>query len=377
MKRIGLPILATAALAFALVVPHASAMTDSTHSAVLPPVVYTIKGLGVLPGDGASTAAGLNNWGNAVGSSVTIDPVDFMPQRPVWFTKGTIRPLPTLGSEPPGLTDGDAVAINDGGIAVGEVYGPKGPTHAAVFSPSGVADLGVVIFDQNSYATAINSLGQIVGYTVVALDNSGPYTHGVLYAGNGQITDLGALPGGRDSFAMGINDQGIVVGYAPTADNTTHALIFAHGQVTDLGVPAGGTSSAAYAINGQGQIAGAADFGSGKLHGALFANGTITDLGTLPGGSTSTASAINNTGQAVGWSDDSTGRRLPVLFSGGQVISLGIPSAATDGYAAGINDLGQIVGTVDLATTTDLPDSRAAMWVPGNRFSLSAAATGP
>ena len=374
MKRIGLPVLATA---LALAGPSVSAMTGSAQLAALPPVTYTIKGLGVLPGDGASTGAGLNNWGNAVGSSITIDPVAFMPERPVWFTKGTIRALPTLGSEPPGLFDGSAVAINDGGIAVGVVFNPKSPTHAAAFSPGGVTDLGVVIPDQNSYATAINNPGQIVGYTPVAMDFNGFFTHAVLYAGGGQIADLGALPGARDSFAMGINDQGTIVGFASTADNATHAVVFAQGQVIDLGVPPDGASSAAYAVNAQGQIAGAADFGSGRLHGALFVNGTITDLGTLPGGSTSMAYAINNTGQAVGWSDDNAGRKLPVLFSRGQVVNLGIPAAAADGYANAINDLGQIVGTVDLATTTDLPDSRAAMWVPGNRFALSAAMTGP
>lgn len=364
MKRIRLPVL-SAALTLALAVPSA-AMMGSAQSAQLPPVTYTIKGLGVLPGDGASTGAGLNNWGNAVGVSVTIDPVDFMPQRPVLFTPGAVRVLPTLPNELPGLFDGAAVAISDGGIAIGTVFSPKGPTHAAMFSPTGVTDLGVLIGDADSYATAINNLKQIVGYTEVAIDSDGPFIHGVLYTG-GQIVDLGALPGSRFSFATGINDQGMIVGYAQTADGATHAVAFTQGQVVDFGVPPGGTASMAYAINAQGQIAGAADFGTGKLHAALIVNGSITDLGLLPGGSTSMAYAINNTGQAAGWADDSTGRRLPVVFSRGQVISLGIPPAATDGYASAINDLGQVVGTVDLATTTDLPDSRAAMWVPGNR----------
>lgn len=354
-------------------------MPRSAQPVPLPPVTYTIKGLGVLPGDGASFASALNNWGVAVGSSVTIDPTNFDPERPVWFANGMIRALPTLPTPgPPGLFDGSAVAINDAGTIAGTVFKPKGPTHAALFSAGGATiDLGVLIFDQNSYATALNNLGQTVGYTTVALDNDGPIIHAVLYAGGGPITDLGALPGGRFSFAAGINDQGIVVGNASTADGATHAVTFSHGQVTDLGVPPGGASSLANAINAQGQIVGAADFGSGKLHAALFAKGAISDLGTLPGGTSSMASAINSTGQAVGWSDDATGRQLPVLFSQGQVVKLGIPVAATDGYATGINDLGQIVGTIDLANTTDQLDSRAALWVPGNRFALADGPTGP
>lgn len=375
MKRIGL---ARLSIALALAIAPASAMTRSTPP-MLPPVSYTIKGLGVLPGDGASFGAGLNNWGEAVGSSVTLDPVNFDPQRPVWFANGAIHALPTLPiPAPPGLFDGAAAAINDAGLIAGEVFNPKGPTHAALFSAGGATtDLGVVIFDQNSYATALNNLGQTVGYTTVAMDNDGPIIHGVLYAGGGPITDLGALPGGRFSVAMGINDQGLIVGSATTANGATHAVSFGNGQVTDLGVPPGGTSSLANAINAQGQIAGGADFGSGKLHAAFFANGTITDLGTLPGGTSSMANAINSSGQAVGWSDDATGRELPVLFAQGQVISLGIPVGATDGYATGINDLDQIVGTVDLANTMDQIDSRAAMWVPGNRFALPVGMAGP
>ncbi|GGF35114.1 hypothetical protein GCM10011611_46710 [Aliidongia dinghuensis] len=368
-----MPILAAVALAL-LAAPGASAETAQPAAV---PSSFTIRNLGAFPGDYSGDAAGINNWGDAVGYSLTDDFVNFVPVRPVLFANRQVFRFHSLPYEPPGFDRGSAVAINDEGVAVGTVFAAKGPTHAAQFAPSATSDLGTVLPDGNSYATGINNRGQVVGYADAVLGENGILTHAVRYAG-GKVIDLGVLPGGSYSYATGINDQGVAVGYATTATGSLHAVSFANGQIADLGVPPGGSSSMALGINNQGQAVGSADFGTGASHAALFANGTITDLGTLPGGANSVATAINNLGQAVGWSDNGTGFSRPVLFVRGQVIDLGTFAGITNAYPAAINDLGQVVGTVELAISPDpdLQRTLGVMWTPAAQAIMPRQVTG-
>jgi probable HAF family extracellular repeat protein len=52
------------------------------------------------------------------------------------------------------------------------------------------------------------------------------------------IQDLGTL-GGRDSWATALNGAGQVVGYAHTARGLQHAFLWRHGQLLDLGTQVG------------------------------------------------------------------------------------------------------------------------------------------
>ena len=367
MKRIGYGAVAVVA-SFILTCEAASGTTTI-------PCHFVIANLGALPGDYAASASGINNAGAVVGYSVTFDPTDFNPTRPVMFQNRTVFQLHTLPSDgPPGLDFGAAVAINDQPVAVGTVFNPKGPIHAARFVGSGTTDLGTLPFGGNSYATSINNLGEIVGYAEAAAGENGILSHAVHYAG-GAVTDLGVLPGGSDSFATSINGQGVAVGYASTASGAFHAVRFDAGGIVDFGVPKGGAASRALAINARGLAVGAADFGTGIEHAASFKPGQITDLGLLPGGTTSIATAINSAGHAVGWADNGTGFFRPVLFASGQVFDLGVPRGITDAFPAGINDLDQVVGTVNVASSpiADQQQTLAARWTPTASCTVSSA----
>lgn len=365
MKRIGRQVVA-AACASLFFAGGAAAWAAGGDRPATVPCNFIIRNLGALPGDYLASASGINNAGAAVGYSLTLDFVNFNPVRPVMFFNRNVFLLPTNPQHDLfGLDRGAAVAINDQPVAVGTVFGAKGPTHAARFVGSGATDLGTLLPDGNSYATSINNQGDIVGYADAVVGENGIQQHAVRYAG-GVVTDLGILPGGGYSIATSINAHGVAVGYASIATGEPHAVRFAGGRIIDLGVPRHGSDSQAFGINNQGLAVGSANFGGGADHAALFANGSITDLGVLPGGTTSTATAINRNGHAVGWSDNGTGFVHPVMFAHRRVLDLGTPAGITDAFPAGVNDLDQVVGTVRVASSP-IPDTEqtlAVTWTP-------------
>ena len=63
---------------------------------------------------------------------------------------------------------------------------------------------------QNSAAQAINTAGQIVGFSDLSTSN---VTHAALWLAPNEIQDLGTL-GGNYAVAKGINDVGQVVGWS-------------------------------------------------------------------------------------------------------------------------------------------------------------------
>jgi probable HAF family extracellular repeat protein len=128
----------------------------------------------------------------------------------------------------------------------------------------------------------------------------------VLRTASGQVqytvTDLGTLSGGTVSYASGINNLGQVVGFSWTSSgsNGQHAFLYSGGTMQDLGT-LGGNRSWAWGINDGGQVVGEADTSSGDQHAFLYSHGTMTDLGTL-GGPLSGVYGINNLGQMTGFS---------------------------------------------------------------------------
>jgi probable HAF family extracellular repeat protein len=110
------------------------------------------------------------------------------------------------------------------------------------------------------------------------------------------IVDLGTL-GGANSYASAINASGVVVGQAQTAARTSDAIVWTNGAMTDLGAPSSGSGQAT-SINAGGQVVGAFTVQQGEAgseSGFLYDNGTTSDLGTsvYPRG-------INDLGQIVG-----------------------------------------------------------------------------
>jgi probable HAF family extracellular repeat protein len=188
-----------------------------------------------------------------------------------------------------------------------------------------VVDLGTLGGGQ-SEATAINDMGQVVGYSQV---EDGKH-HAFLWSG-GAMTDLGTL-GGKESFAEAINIEGEVVGYALTEADVWHAFLWSRGHMVDLGT-LGGNCSHAVAINAAGQVAGTADTKGGRPHAFLWWHGTMTDLGALSGRTGSCAWGLSASGDVAGDAETPKGAVHHFLWHDGSMNDLGDDGGADSRYA--------------------------------------------
>ncbi len=188
--------------------------------------------------------------------------------------------------------------------------------------------------DGVSSATAVNDLGQVVGYSYVAVtpgnraayhcflvipedtnsdgnpDTWGHAPPGTVSVGrNDLMADLGTL-GGLNSWGRDINNATQVVGESDTADGDSHAFLWQSGAMTDLGTLGGADSSAA-AINSAGDVVGWAEDAQGRRRAFVWRNGVMTDLNTLiKKGSPvllTEARDINDAGEIVGWGIGTSG----------------------------------------------------------------------
>lgn len=284
---------------------------------------YTITDLGTLGGTW-SYPLGINSNGQVVGFAPALTDPSY---HPFLYSGGQMIDLCTFG-----CVNGIALGINNNGQVVGtatmtanaandgflysggqlidlgipgasgindsgQILTGNGAGHAAVYSGGAVLDLGT-LGGTYSYASSINSTGQVVGSSSTTGDIA---THAFLYSG-GPMIDLGTL-GGTTSYAYGINNNGQIVGTANTAANASHAFLYSGNQMLDLGT-FGGTYSGAYGINSSGLVVGAANLpGDAESHAFIY-NGTMQDLNSLlPPGSgwvLEEAAAINDIGQITG-----------------------------------------------------------------------------
>jgi probable HAF family extracellular repeat protein len=124
--------------------------------------------------------------------------------------------------------------------------------HAIQWNNGVPVDLGAGGFEE-AEAVAINEPGQVVGWV-----RGGFAFHAALWAG-GNLVELPPLGGGRnvpDTFATAINNAGQIVGSSVPADGAfSHAVLWNGGAPIDLGT-LGGPESHATAINEAGQIGG-------------------------------------------------------------------------------------------------------------------------
>lgn len=160
---------------------------------------------------------------------------------------------------PAGMISSYAIDLNDAGAIVGAVGASSSPEfggQAAVWDPDGgggytVRVLGRLPGHVSSRATAVNNLGDIVGYS-----SNGTYRYPVLFTAPGGVMDLSAT-GVFDP--VDLNDQRVLVDHSFTARRLDLDTMIAE----DLGVPAppGGPrylATRAEAINEANQVAGAA-----------------------------------------------------------------------------------------------------------------------
>jgi probable HAF family extracellular repeat protein len=183
----------------------------------------------------------------------------------MWGPKGEIHELSPLSGD----TVGFAFGINDHGQAVGSSGlcsnttippNPSGP-HAVLWEKDGSAtDLGNLGGTLNA-ASAINYWGEVVGAAQSSIDGN---IHTFLWTRDKGMQDLGIFPGAIVTVAPccnTINDRGEVVGFS--IDGTTfssRAIVWQDKAPVDLNtlIPAdsGWYLQAAEAINDAGEIVG-------------------------------------------------------------------------------------------------------------------------
>lgn len=292
----------------------------------------TDLGIGLLGGENASSAAGLNNLGQAaVTFSSTSNPYANMA---TLIADGTRVSLGTLGP----LDSSTAEAINNSGEVAGYDYlsTREAQAHAFVYSNGRLKDItSGVKFPFGTTATGINDSGEVVGYGWP----NGAVDHAFLYTG-GEMRDLGTIGGQRfdTSTALAINDAGQVVGNSTTENGEqTNAFLYSNGIMTNIG-PSGVDGSNAAAINGKGQIVGIFFVGTAR-HAALYSDGVWTDLGegVSPTG-------INRSGEIVGTVGFLGGGAI--YFHGKFVDLNNLIEPNSDYFITGafaINDAGQIL----------------------------------
>jgi probable HAF family extracellular repeat protein len=154
--------------------------------------------------------------------------------KPVLWERGNVQELPTVSGD----LDGVALAVNDGGQAVGEsgscfAYSIFLPSHAVLWPggpTGGVVDLGNLGSTMFNVAFGINNRGQVVGQS--GLSGKAAF-HAFLWQ-QGVMTDLGTLPGDVVSWAETINNKGQAVGTSFDVNSDMHPFIWQNGVMTDL-----------------------------------------------------------------------------------------------------------------------------------------------
>jgi len=225
----------------------------------------TMTPLATLGGNNSWATGGVNNRGQVAGVAENSTPdascaLPNLEQKPVIWTNGTARELPTL----PGDPDGFVAAINERGQAAGISSDCGASTtrqHAVLWSEDGpVTDLGSFGGPING-AMDINNHGQVVGFA--GLPGNTGALRAFLWTARDGMRDLGAGPPGTDLFlsvAIGINDNGQVVGWSCTQNFADcGGWIWQDGVMTDLTslLPEGSPWNviAGTSINSRGEIA--------------------------------------------------------------------------------------------------------------------------
>lgn len=195
--------------------------------------------LGTLPGGSRSQAEDISEDGVIVGWS---DDASGVGSVPVWWFRGRIHELalPTgrasgsaqaisprgriggtagaavvwVGGRPRLLPDlvgyvgGQALGVNDRGIAVGFAQSTESMTRPVLWRPDGVRALQVSELVTAGMATDVNSWNTVVGW-VFAEGRARPSLWW-----RGQYLELG--PGTGPGQALGLNDHGLAVGWSGT-----------------------------------------------------------------------------------------------------------------------------------------------------------------
>jgi probable HAF family extracellular repeat protein len=250
-----------------------------------------IVDLGTLGGT-QSNATAVNDAGAVVGSAWIAG--DTYVRAFAWTKAGGMVELPSLGG------NSGALSINAQGQIAGAAVDLFGVAHAVVWNPGGgIKVLGPLPGATREGTHYINDAGQATGVSMwLNPDNTINYQHAFFYSDATGMIDIGAFGSGSSS-PTAINSQGQVIGYSTMQVPGSHAFTWTRADgLTELTL--GGNMSFARELNASGQVVGTAKTAAGNGHAFSWTrSGGIVDLGTL-GGSFSTAASINKDGVVVG-----------------------------------------------------------------------------
>jgi probable HAF family extracellular repeat protein len=291
---------------------------------------------------------------------------------------------------------GNALAINDAGEIVGaSENGRRDPATGAVqlravrWKDGEIENLGT-FGGNHSYASAINSRGQIVGFALnkipdpfslfdfgIGGSTKGTQTRAFLWE-DGHEQDLDTL-GGPDAWAIFVNERGQVAGYScvnstpnlPTGVPAADPFLWSKdGGMIDLGT-LGGTFGFPVGLNDRGQAIGLSNVaGDQSADPFLWDGEKLIDMFTAGnGGNFLFANAIDNTGEVIGAAAFSNHPFDAAIWRNGVVSDLGALPGDCFSQAFVMNSRGQIVGN---SATCDGKTIRAALWEAGKVFDLNA-----
>ena len=214
--------------------------SDSTCSSSVPfqvrrfePVIWGRNGeiheLRPLPGDTVGFAFGINDKGQAVGSSglcsnTSLPPVSAKgPHAVLWERDGSPTDLGNLG----GTISNIATTVNDPGDVVGTSQLTDGTVHAFLWTRAkGMRDLGTLPGAVETVPPCCNTLndrGEVAGFSIDATGNMRAF-----FWRNGVMSDLNDLSPDSPLYllaASSINDAGEIAGFGVNSDGDVHAFL--------------------------------------------------------------------------------------------------------------------------------------------------------
>lgn len=245
------------------------------------------------PGSNLTTARGINNHGDIVGS-YRIPPV----RRAYVYSHGF---MPLAPNTLLGITWADAFKSNDRGDVVGDILDDNGFTQGFLLK-DGIVTILSFPGATDTYAWGINESGTVVGnWDTGYFDNDGNFIltayHGFIYK-DGVMTQFD-LPGAVDTVLAGINARGDLVGaYDTGITEPGHGFIYSKGKAVVFDVP-NALQTQINAINANGQIVGVYIDQANVEHGFVSNGAQITTI-DFPGATLTSVWDINAAGQIVG-----------------------------------------------------------------------------
>jgi probable HAF family extracellular repeat protein len=165
------------------------------------------------------TAVVINNWGDVVGQ--VNNGGGTASRAIIWYATGGALLFGPPNAYPRGINDAGQVA---GTMSV------NGESHAFRFDPAtGIHDLGGLPRRPASTGYGINSIGQVTG---CAWGSQVNYSNEAFSTNGTKMVDLGALYSGRGAWSWGvaINSSGQVVGYTSNSSTASAGFLYVPGS---------------------------------------------------------------------------------------------------------------------------------------------------